>query len=83
MNRLRVLSVTLGITAATLLPASSAFAARSGTPPVANYPNAEDKTPVIDVYVEHCQPYNNGAGVRLFTPATPGESAKVIQNCRG
>jgi hypothetical protein len=83
VNGLKVVSVTLGIAAATLLPASSAVAAISGRPPVANFPNAEEQTPVIDVYVEHCQPYNQGAGVRVFTPATPGESAQVIDNCRG
>ena len=84
MNRLRVVSVTLGITAATLLPASSAFAAHySGRPPSANFPNAEDQTPVSDVWVEHCQSHNDGAGVRVYTPGTPGRSGDVKENCQG
>jgi hypothetical protein len=84
VNRLKIVSLALAIAAATLLPASSAVAARVGNPPVANFPQREDRTPVIDVYVTHCPAFNDGAGVVVFTPATQAHSpGQVNENCRG
>jgi len=78
VNKLKILCVTVGVIAGSVLPASSALAANSGRPPVANFPNAEDRTPVIDVFVVHCRP-----GVIVFTPATQGHSPGMVnENCR-
>jgi hypothetical protein len=90
MKRLKVVSLTLGIAAAALLPAYPAVADNTGNqppgPPAASFSNEEkghQPRPVIHTFVTHCQAFNDGPGTIVFTAGRVGHPGKVNNNCRG
>ena len=74
----RLLAVTIAVGAA-IAPATPALATADGSqppgPPVYNH---SKNFQGADVF--HCQPFGQGAGTTVFTPAGPG--SRVNQNCR-
>ena len=84
MKRLLVALAAMAVMFVMNVSAASAY---NYKPPQSGPPSANFGAHEFGVWVVHCQAYNEGAGVIVFTPAAPPPDPNgvgdVMDNCRG